>query len=81
MATKKTLSINLEFNADIVKAKNAMKELQKTIDSALSASASSSLGFTPEIEKARTSALELKTALQQAVNVNTGKLNLNKFQT
>jgi hypothetical protein len=37
------------------------------------------LGLTPKLEQARQTAMQLKIALDSAVNVDTGKLNLNKF--
>ena len=80
MANQKTISINLEFNANTSKAKAQMRELQNQLNTAISSSTSTPLGITPQIEQARKSAMELKITLDNATNVNTGKLNLNKFQ-
>ena len=80
MAIGKTISINLDFNANTSKAKAQMRDLQNSLNSAISASSSTPLGITPQLEQARRSAMDLKIALNNATNVDTGKLNLNKFQ-
>jgi hypothetical protein len=54
--------------------------LQHALDSAISSSVQSKdLGLTPRLEEARKSAMQLKIALNNAMNVDTGKLNLRKF--
>lgn len=77
---QQTIAINLEFNANTSKAKAQMKSLQTQLNTAISAASQSPLGITPELERAKKSAMDLKIALNNATNVDTGKLNLNKFQ-
>lgn len=79
MSAKK-IQFSLEFNADTKKAEQQIQKLQHTLDSAISSSVQSKdLGLTPRLEEARKSAMQLKIALNNAMNVDTGKLNLRKF--
>ena len=79
MANKK-IQIDLVFNSDVTKAKAAMKELQNSLSNLATKSVSGDLKITPQLQQASKSAMQLKIALQNATNVNTGKLNLNQFQ-
>lgn len=76
-----TIRVSLQFAADTKQAKRDIENLQSTIDRAISFSMSpnKNFGLGKEMEAARTSALQLKQALASAMNVDTGKLNLNKF--
>lgn len=75
-----TIQVNLEFNANTKNAKQQIQELQNTLNQAISSSMSGkNLGISPQLDQARQSALQLKIALEGATNVDTGKLNLNKF--
>lgn len=76
----KTIQVNLQFNANIAQAKRQISELQSQLNTAIGAGANNPLNITPQIQQAQQSAMQLKIALQNATNVNTGKLNLNKFQ-
>ena len=76
----KQIKVDLVFNANTQSAKQQIKSLQDTLNQAAYAGSSGQLGITPQIQKATQDALALKVALQNATNVNTGKLNLNKFQ-
>ena len=76
----KQIKVDLVFNANTQSAKAQIKSLQDTLNQAAYAGSSGQLGITPQIQKATQDALALKVALQNATNVNTGKLNLNKFQ-
>ena len=79
MSAKK-IQFSLEFNADTKKAEQQIQKLQHALDSAISSSVQSKdLGLTPRLEEARKSAMQLKIALNNAMNVDTGKLNLRKF--
>lgn len=74
------LYVDLQFRADVDSAKKQIQSLQTTINKAISSSIQgSNLGLTPQLEQARMSAMQLKSALDKATNVDTGKLNLNKF--
>lgn len=79
MSAKK-IQFSLEFNADTKKAEQQIQKLQHALDSAISSSTQGKdLGLTPRLEEARKSAMQLKIALNNAMNVDTGKLNLRKF--
>lgn len=78
----KTIQVNLQFNANVENAKKQMQSLQNQLNSVINnASGNGKLGMTTQIQEATRSAMDLKIALNNAVNVNTGKLNLNKFQS
>ena len=77
----KQLQVNLQFNANISQAKQQMQALQQQLSSLMTSSATGQLGIVPQLQEAQTHAMNLKIALNNAMNVNTGKLNLNKFQS
>lgn len=77
----KTIRVNLQFNADTENAKKQIASLQQTLNTAINNGAMGKLGVTNEIQQATRSAMDLKIALNNATNVDTGKLNLNKFQS
>ena len=79
MANKK-IQVDLVFNSDVTKAKAAMKELQTSLSNLATKNVGGDLKITPQLQQASKSAMQLKIALQNATNVNTGKLNLNQFQ-
>lgn len=80
MATNNRIQVTLDFAADTSKAKSQIKSLQSTLDSAISNSLNkNNFGLTPQLEQARQSAMQLKIALDSAMNTDTGKLNLSKF--
>lgn len=77
----KQLNINLQFTADIAKAKDRIKELTESLDKineqfVLDIDSSK---MTKEIFEAQGAAISLKNALQSAVNVKTGSIDLLKF--
>ena len=75
------LNVNLVFNANTAQAKQQMASLQTSINqiqSSLNQQVSMG-GFTSELAKAQNAAINLKTSLNSAFNVDTGKLDLNKF--
>ena len=75
------LNVNLVFNANISQAKQQMKSLQTNI-SQMQNSLNSQIsmnGFTAELSKAQSAISSLKANLNSAFDVNTGKLDLTKF--
>ena len=78
----KQLNVSLAFTADTSKAKAELQDLQRQLTQLTNAPVSNSgKGFflTKEIQEATAAAADLKIKLQQATDVNTGKLDLNKF--
>ena len=78
----KQLNVSLAFTADTSKAKAELQDLQKQLTQLTNAPVSNSgKGFflTKEIQEASAAAADLKIKLQQATDINTGKLDLNKF--
>lgn len=73
----KQLNIDLSVRADTSQAKQAMMNLQKTLDQALE-TRTVTINDT-SINKAKQAAMDLKHHLAAAVDVNTGKLDLSKF--
>ena len=72
--------INLAFTADTKAAQMQLKQLQSQLDQIISGkNVDTSLGLTAEIQKGISAAAELKVKLNDAINVNTGKLDLTKF--
>ena len=76
-----TYQYNLQFTADITKARNEINNLQKQLSAISSFSGFSGLGekLSAEMKEGATAALELQSMLQNAFNVNTGKLDLSRF--
>ena len=76
-----TYQYNLQFIADVTKAKNEINNLQKQLSAISSFSGFSGLGqkLSAEMKEGATAALELQSMLQNAFNVNTGKLDLSRF--
>lgn len=71
---------SLVMTADVSQAKAQLKDLQSSLDGLLKNSHNTSpLGLTKEINDALSKTAELKVALDQAINTNTGKLDLSKF--
>ena len=73
--------VNLQFTADSKQAKQQLQNLQNQLTSLINqASATgSTLGVTKEIQEGINAAAQLKIKLQEATDVNTGKLDLTKF--
>ena len=73
--------VNLQFNANTASAKQQLLELQSTLNS-ISAAGKVGIGteqITQEMQKASQAAQELQMHLTKAMDVNTGKLDLNKL--
>ena len=76
----KQLNVNLGFTADTSQAKAQLQDLQKQLTNLINnPKATSSIGLTKEIQEASVAAATLKTQLQEATNINTGKLDLGKL--
>ena len=76
----KQLNVNLAFSADTGKAKAQIQELQSLLNQLSSNTGiTKDLPITGEIMEAQVAAKQLSTALGEAFNVNTGKLDLSKF--
>ena len=77
----KNIQVKLTFSADTKAAQQQMQQLQQTLNNiAATPVIGNNLKHSKaEIAEATSKALELKVALQNATNVNTGKLNFNKF--
>lgn len=75
------INYTLAFTADTNKAKQQLSDLQSQINNLVNRVAINQfgLGFTKEIQEASAAAVQLKTQLQSATSVNTGKLDLTKF--
>lgn len=74
--------VNLAFTADASQAKTELKQLQNSLQNLVNFTAltSNSMNFTKDIQQATAAAAQLKVQLQAATNVNTGNLDLTKFQ-
>lgn len=77
----KQINVNLAFTADTAQAKRQIAELQKSLDNLLSGSIKENAigGFDAKIMAAQQSVLKLKTVLDSSLNVDTGRLDLSKF--
>ena len=75
----KQLNINLAFTADTTAAKQQLQQLQQQLNSLTSNMVSTKMPITNELIEAQGAARNLKIALSQAVNVDTGKFDLVKF--
>lgn len=76
----KQLNVNLAFTADTTQAKQQLQQLQQDLSKlSLTMGTGQKLGFTKEIQEATTAAAQLQVQLKNATNVNTGKLDLGKF--
>lgn len=77
----KQLNVNLAFTADTTQAKQQLQQLQTTLNSLAAGQGiqTSMSGMTTSIQQGVAAAAELKVRLQEATNVNTGKLDLGKF--
>ena len=74
-----TYQVNLMFNANTTQAKTALQDLQMSMNNLTSAS--TTLPITPQLQQAQQAAAQLKVVLNDAVNINTGKFDLSKFNT
>ena len=78
--SKKKIEFELSIGANAEKAKQALSSLKKELnDLGTYKNLSPGSNITPDLEKAAVAAAELEARLKAATNVNTGKLNFNKF--
>ena len=79
----KQLNIDLRFNADTNAAKAQLQSLQQSINQLTNNMAvqGTQFGITTKIQEAQQAAIQLKTALQQSMNVETGRFDLSKFNS
>ena len=77
----KTLKIDLQFNANVKEAQRQMQQLQQSLSQLATSQPMTSFSLTPQLKEAQRSAMDLKIALNNAMNIDTGRLNLNKFQS
>jgi hypothetical protein len=77
----KQLNINLAVTADTNQAKRQLQDLQKQLSNLTSGSLSkaNTFGLTKEIEQATMAAAKLQVQLSDAINPQTGTLDLGKF--
>ena len=73
--------VNLEFTADSKAAEQQLQSLQNQLTSLINSSAvaGSNFGLTKELQNGVNAAAQLKVKLEEATDVNTGKLDLTKF--
>ena len=74
----KQYTIHLGFTADINQAKQQMNQLQAQLEK-LSTTTISADGLKRGITEANNEVIKLSTILKDSFNVDTGKLDLNKF--
>ena len=77
------VNFNIGFTADTSQAKRAIADLTRELNN-ISHSTSSDLGFaylTNDLTSAKVAAAELREHLRLATNVDTGRLDLRKFNT
>lgn len=78
-------NVNMRFTADTGQAKQQLSDLQHSLDTLMNQVATKNVKFfdvnatKKEIDEASAAVQELKIALDQATNVNTGRLDLSKF--
>lgn len=77
------LHIDLLFNANTSGAKAQIQSLQQSMNQLTTSMASqgAQFGLTPQLQQAQQAAVQLRTALQQSLNVNTGQFDLTKFSS
>ena len=77
----KQLNVNLAFTADTSKAKAQLQDLQRQLDTLTqhNPTVSNNFGISKELQNSIHLTSQLKAQLQDATNVNTGKLDLTKF--
>lgn len=77
----KQLNVNLAFNADVSKAKTAIQSLQQAMDAINTSIVDPTLPLTKGVQEATQAASVLQSALNNALNVDSGKFDFSKFNT
>jgi TP901 family phage tail tape measure protein len=81
MPINRSIGVNLAFTADTKQVQQQLNALQNSLTKLINSAPSSGFsGFTKELQTATQAAATLKVQLENATNVNTGKLDLGKFQ-
>jgi len=77
----KQLNVDLRFNADTSQAKREIQQLQQSLDKLMTNSVKNTplQDFSKGMIEAQQSAMKLQSVLEKAVNVDTGRLDLVKF--
>ena len=75
----KQLNVALNFTANTTEAKARIKELNTQLNNLNASLTRPDLPITKEVNEAITATSKLKVALQQSMNVDTGKFDLSKF--
>ena len=76
----KQLNVNLAFTADTSAAKQQLQQLQQQLNNLTTNSITSTdFPLTAKLHEAQNAVASLQVALNSAMNVNTGKLDLSKF--
>ena len=76
---KKKIELNLQFSANTDKARKSLEALEKQLNN-FSTGVATDFSITKSINQAQDQAAKLTAALRAAVNVDTGKFDLSKFQ-
>ena len=78
---KSDINVGIKFNADTQQARQQLQQLQNQLDNLMKSTANntSQMPLNKELKEALNAAAQLKVALQAAVNVDTGNLDLSKF--
>ena len=77
----KQINVKLGFQADTKQAKTQIQDLQNSLDNLMSSSIKNGVtnGLDQQMVKAQQSVIKLKTALDNSLNADTGRLDLSKF--
>lgn len=76
----KQLNVSMKFDADTSQAKAQLQDLQNQLSS-LSMKNTTFMNVEKDLNGSIEAAMKLKLVLQEATNINTGKLDLTKFQS
>ena len=75
------IKVNLMFSANTESARASLKQLQTDLQQLTSASSMKDLPLTDKIMEGQRAAQQLKSILNESVNMDTGKFDLSKFST
>ena len=80
MAQNNNVRVNLQFTADTAAARRAMDDLQTKLKNLIvSSSSMEGFGLNKGLQEASKEAAHLQAVLEKATNIDTGKLDLGKF--
>lgn len=75
------IKVNLMFSANTESARASLKQLQMDLQQLTSASSMKELPLTDKIMEGQRAAQQLKSILNESINMDTGKFDLSKFST